>query len=96
MNFAEMSGDLREQCRFCIECEIHHMSVKFFHKFIFLFFQNVVKFSFLNLEANFKIESEYIKRYLGELTPFQESCLVQLKKWMAEAHQGKVSLAICC
>ncbi|KAF8778329.1 SEC14-like protein 1 like protein [Argiope bruennichi] len=41
-------------------------------------------------EANFKIESEYIKRCLGELTPFQESCLVQLKKWMADAHQGKV------
>lgn len=41
-------------------------------------------------EANFKIESEYIKRCLGELTPFQESCLVQLKKKMAEAHQGKV------
>lgn len=41
-------------------------------------------------EANFKLESEYIKRCLGELTPFQESCLVQLKKWMAESHQGKV------
>lgn len=52
---------------------------------VFLFF------FFLFLEANFKIESEYIKRYLGELTPFQESCLVQLKKWMADAHQGKVS-----
>ncbi|KAG8192935.1 hypothetical protein JTE90_028059 [Oedothorax gibbosus] len=41
-------------------------------------------------EANLKMESEYIKRYLGEMTPFQESCLVQLKKWMADAHQGKV------
>ncbi|XP_067128421.1 SEC14-like protein 1 isoform X1 [Centruroides vittatus] len=41
-------------------------------------------------DVNLKLESEYIERCLGELTPFQESCLVQLKKWMAEAHQGKV------
>lgn len=57
------------------------------YQFLFLHHLN---YSFSISEANFKIESEYIKRYLGELTPFQESCLVQLKKWMAEAHQGKV------
>ncbi|UYV64012.1 SEC14L1, partial [Cordylochernes scorpioides] len=42
-------------------------------------------------DVNFKLESEYIERCLGNLTPLQESCLVQLKKWMAEAHQGKVT-----
>ncbi|XP_064478235.1 SEC14-like protein 1 [Ornithodoros turicata] len=41
-------------------------------------------------DANMKLESEYIERCLGSLTPYQESCLVMLKKWMAEAHQGKV------
>ncbi|XP_075724661.1 real-time [Rhipicephalus microplus] len=41
-------------------------------------------------DANFKLESEYIERCLGSLTPYQESCLVMLKKWITEAHQGKV------
>ncbi|KAH6943759.1 hypothetical protein HPB50_026935 [Hyalomma asiaticum] len=40
-------------------------------------------------DANFKLESEYIERCLGSLTPYQESCLVMLKKWITEAHQGK-------
>ncbi|XP_022253439.1 SEC14-like protein 1 [Limulus polyphemus] len=42
------------------------------------------------VDVNLKLESEYIERRLGKLTPYQESCLVRLKKWMAEAHQGKV------
>lgn len=42
------------------------------------------------VDVNLKLESDYIERRLGKLTPYQESCLVRLKKWMAEAHQGKV------
>lgn len=38
----------------------------------------------------FQLESDYIRRYLGELTPLQESNLVQLKKWVSELQKGKV------
>jgi len=36
------------------------------------------------------IDDEYIRRYVGQLDPFEESCLVQLRKWVAETHKGKV------
>ncbi|KAB7498783.1 SEC14-like protein 5, partial [Armadillidium nasatum] len=37
-----------------------------------------------------KLDSDYIKRCLGDLSPLQESRLVQLKKWVAELQKGKV------
>ena len=37
------------------------------------------------------IDDEYIRRYIGQLDPFEESCLVQLRKWVAETHKGKVN-----
>ena len=37
------------------------------------------------------IDDEYIRRYVGHLDPFEESCLVQLRQWVAETHKGKVS-----
>lgn len=39
----------------------------------------------------FQLETDYIQRYLGELSPIQESSLVQLKKWVADLQKGKVS-----
>lgn len=36
------------------------------------------------------IDDEYIRRYIGQLDPFEESCLVQLRKWVAETHKGKL------
>ncbi|CAF0966242.1 unnamed protein product [Adineta steineri] len=36
------------------------------------------------------IDDEYIRRYVGQLDPFEESCLVQLRKWVAETHKGKL------
>ena len=39
----------------------------------------------------FQLETDYIQRYLGELSPIQESNLVQLKKWVADLQKGKVS-----
>ena len=36
------------------------------------------------------IDDEYIRRYVGQLDPFEESCLVQLRKWVGETHKGKV------
>ncbi|KAK2726958.1 SEC14-like protein 1 isoform X2 [Artemia franciscana] len=41
-------------------------------------------------ESQFKLEAEYIQRYLGELTPLQESRLIQLRTWVAELQKGKV------
>ncbi|KAJ2938004.1 hypothetical protein O0L34_g14458 [Tuta absoluta] len=38
----------------------------------------------------YTLDSEYIQRYLGELTPMQESRLLQLRKWIADLQKGKV------
>ena len=37
-----------------------------------------------------KIDADYIERCLGNLTPYQESKLVQLRKMLQETHKGKV------
>ncbi|XP_044835870.1 SEC14-like protein 5 isoform X1 [Mauremys mutica] len=36
-----------------------------------------------------KLDAEYIERYLGQLTPMQESCLIRLRQWLQEMHKGK-------
>uniref|UniRef100_A0A4W6DEN3 SEC14 like lipid binding 1 n=1 Tax=Lates calcarifer TaxID=8187 RepID=A0A4W6DEN3_LATCA len=36
------------------------------------------------------LDADYIKRYLGDLTPLQESCLIRLRKWLQETHKGKI------
>jgi hypothetical protein len=41
-------------------------------------------------EVKNKLEQDYIQMYLGELTPMQESQLVQLKSWISELLKGKV------
>jgi hypothetical protein len=41
---------------------------------------------FPSTNANLKLESEYIAKCIGDMTPYQESCLVQLKKRMLETH----------
>lgn len=45
----------------------------------------------ISVEAAGKLDTDYIQRCLGELTPYQESKLVQLRKWLLETHKGKVS-----
>ncbi|XP_056265107.1 SEC14-like protein 1 isoform X2 [Pseudoliparis swirei] len=37
-----------------------------------------------------KLDADYITRYLGDLTPLQESCLIRLRKWLQETHKGKI------
>lgn len=37
-----------------------------------------------------KLDADYIRRYLGDLTPLQESCLIQLRQWLQETHKDKV------
>ncbi|KAM6972285.1 SEC14-like protein 1 [Aplochiton taeniatus] len=36
------------------------------------------------------LDADYIKRYLGDLTPLQESCLIRLRQWLQEMHKGKI------
>eukprot|EP00079_Xenopus_tropicalis_P029747 XP_012825399.1 PREDICTED: SEC14-like protein 5 isoform X1 [Xenopus tropicalis] len=36
-----------------------------------------------------KLEADYIERYLGQLTPMQESALIHLRQWLQETHKGK-------
>lgn len=42
-------------------------------------------------ESQFQLDTDYIQRYLGELTLLQESRLVQLRKWVADLQKGKVN-----
>uniref|UniRef100_A0A2R9B0A0 Uncharacterized protein n=1 Tax=Pan paniscus TaxID=9597 RepID=A0A2R9B0A0_PANPA len=37
-----------------------------------------------------KLDADYIKRYLGDLTPLQESCLIRLHGWLQETHKGEI------
>ncbi|XP_042218419.1 SEC14-like protein 1 isoform X2 [Homarus americanus] len=46
-------------------------------------------------EDNNKLDADYIKRCLGDLTPLQESRLIQLKKWVGELQKGKVPSDTC-
>uniref|UniRef100_A0A8D2M361 SEC14 like lipid binding 5 n=1 Tax=Zonotrichia albicollis TaxID=44394 RepID=A0A8D2M361_ZONAL len=40
--------------------------------------------------AGDKLDADYIERYLGQLTPLQESCLIRLRQWLQETHKGKI------
>ncbi|KAK7085916.1 hypothetical protein SK128_015886, partial [Halocaridina rubra] len=46
-------------------------------------------------DDNNKLDADYIKRCLGDLTPLQESRLIQLKKWVGELQKGKVPSDTC-
>ncbi|XP_041473469.1 SEC14-like protein 1 isoform X2 [Lytechinus variegatus] len=37
-----------------------------------------------------KVDEDYIKKFLGDLTPLQESRLIQLREWLSETHKGKM------
>ncbi|XP_034046511.1 SEC14-like protein 1 [Thalassophryne amazonica] len=37
-----------------------------------------------------KLDADYIRRYLGDLTPLQESCLIRLRQWLQETQKGKI------
>jgi len=45
---------------------------------------------FLDSQSKIWLEDEYIKRYIGELTPLQESKLVQFKKQLSQLQKSKV------
>ncbi|KAL7850720.1 hypothetical protein SRHO_G00200690 [Serrasalmus rhombeus] len=37
-----------------------------------------------------KLDADYIRHCLGELSPLQESCLIRLRQWLQETHKGKL------
>ncbi|KAJ1531458.1 hypothetical protein ONE63_000136 [Megalurothrips usitatus] len=41
-------------------------------------------------ECAFQLDSDYIRRYLGELSVMEESRLVQLRKWVSDLQKGKM------
>ena len=42
-----------------------------------------------------KLDEEYIEHNLGILQPLEESKLIQLRKWLSDTHNGKVSCDLC-
>lgn len=57
---------------------------------------NILSIDTVNIsDENNKLDADYIKRCLGDLTPLQESRLIQLKKWVAELQKGKVPSDTC-
>ncbi|XP_077414496.1 SEC14-like protein 1 isoform X1 [Vanacampus margaritifer] len=40
-------------------------------------------------DAKDKLDADYIRRFLGDLTPLQESCLIRLRHWLQETNKGK-------
>jgi len=38
-----------------------------------------------------KLDEDYIAHNLGILQPLEESKLIQLRKWLSDTHNGKVS-----
>lgn len=37
-----------------------------------------------------KLDADYIRHYLGELSPLNESCFIRLRQRLQETHKGKV------
>lgn len=56
--------------------------------YIVFYFLKLIRFT----DNQLTLEADYIKRYLGDLTPLQESKLVQLKKSFVHSHKGKVCI----
>ena len=42
-------------------------------------------------ETSNKLDADYIERFLGNLSPVEESRLVQLRQWLQDTHKGKVT-----
>jgi len=49
--------------------------------------------SFSEDSEKFRLDADYIQRCLGELSPLEESQLVQLQIWVSQLQKGHVS---CC
>lgn len=64
---------------------------KFYLLFPLYVFLNICLLNvFLDSQSKMWLEDEYIKRYIGELTPLQESKLVQFKKQLSQLQKSKV------
>jgi len=50
--------------------------------------------SFGEGDDKYRLDAEYIQRYLGELSLLEESQLIQLRTWLAHLQKGNVRLCI--
>ncbi|CAL8074678.1 unnamed protein product [Orchesella dallaii] len=46
--------------------------------------------SFAEEENKFRLDADYIQRFLGELSPMEESQLIQLRNWLAHLQKGNL------
>ena len=46
--------------------------------------------SFSEEDDKFRLDADYIQRYLGELSPLEESQLIQLRTWLHHLQRGNV------
>lgn len=58
--------------------------------YVFMLWITIILFLFSERTDNYQLDTDYIQRYLGELTVMQESRLVQLRKWVSDLQKGKV------
>uniref|UniRef100_H2YPN7 SEC14-like protein 1 n=1 Tax=Ciona savignyi TaxID=51511 RepID=H2YPN7_CIOSA len=67
-------------------------SVQNFLKFcVFLMCFTSGQLIFFNISSTTdKLEEDYIEHILGVLQPIEESKLIQLRKWLADTHNGKI------
>ncbi|KAF7698182.1 SEC14-like protein 1 [Silurus meridionalis] len=40
--------------------------------------------------AEDKLDADYIRNYIGELSPLNESCFIRLRQWLQDTHKGKL------
>ncbi|XP_026314031.1 protein real-time [Hyposmocoma kahamanoa] len=77
--------EVLEKCRYFVS------AVLIFLDLLFIPFHNMTIQNIIDVVTDqYTLDSDYIKRYLGELTPLQESRLLQLRKWIADLQKGKV------
>jgi len=60
--------------------------------YLYSYLKLIIVYIYLFKDSQSKVwlEDEYIKRYIGELTPLQESRLVQFKKQLSQLQKSKV------
>lgn len=55
-------------------------------------FSELLPWLFFSISLGDKLDADYIERYLGQLSPLQESCLIRLRQWLQEMQKGKVNV----
>uniref|UniRef100_A0A8C3MTI8 Uncharacterized protein n=1 Tax=Geospiza parvula TaxID=87175 RepID=A0A8C3MTI8_GEOPR len=87
---------VRETCSYSVHPEneewtCFEQSASLDIKSFFGFESTVEKIAMKQYTSNIKrVRWASLARYLGQLTPLQESCLIRLRQWLQETHKGKI------